>query len=53
MNDNIYGEKIPEDWKSSTTIPIIPEDWKSSTTITIYKGKGNAMECGKYRGVIY
>jgi len=22
MNDNIYGEKIPEDWKSSTAIPI-------------------------------
>jgi len=38
MNDNIYGEKVPEDCKSSTTIPI-------------YKGKGDAMECGKYRGV--
>jgi len=36
MNDKMYGEKIPEDWKSSTTIPI-------------YKGKGKAMECGKYR----
>jgi len=34
----IYGEKIPEDWKSSTTKPI-------------YKGKGDAMECGKYRWV--
>jgi len=27
------------------------EDWKGSTTIPIYKGKGDAMECGKYRGV--
>jgi len=38
MNDNIYGEKIPEDWKCSSTIPI-------------YKGKGDAMVCGKYSGV--
>jgi len=37
MNDHIYGEKIPEDWKSSTTIPY-------------YKGKSDAMECGKYKG---
>jgi len=34
----MYGESIPEDWKSSTTIPI-------------YKGKGDAMDCGKYRRV--
>jgi len=38
MNDKIYGDKIPEDGKSSTTIPI-------------YKGNGEAIECGKYRGV--
>ena len=38
MNEKLYGEKIPEDWQNSTTIPI-------------YKGKGDAMECGKYRGV--
>jgi len=34
----MYVEKIPEEWKSSTSIPI-------------YKGKCNAMEYGKYRGV--
>jgi len=26
-------------------------NWKSSTTTTIYKGKGDAMECSKYRGL--
>jgi len=36
MNDKMYGEKIPEDWKSNTTIPI-------------YKGMGDVMEYGKYR----
>jgi len=36
--NKIYGVKIHE-------------DWKSSTTISIYNGKGDAMECGKYRGV--
>jgi hypothetical protein len=29
----------------------IPESWKNSLTIPIYKGKGDALECGKYRGV--
>ncbi len=27
----------------------IPEDWKNSMTVPIYKGKGDALECGKYR----
>ena len=27
----------------------IPEDWKSS--VCIYKGKGDPMECGSYRGI--
>ncbi len=25
----------------------IPEEWKNSITVPIYKGKGNALECGK------
>ncbi len=29
----------------------IPEDWKNSITVPIYKEKGDALECGKYRGV--
>ncbi len=29
----------------------IPEDWKNCITIPIYKGKGDTLECGKYRGV--
>jgi len=29
----------------------IPEDWKSSVVIPIYNGKGDAMECGSYRGI--
>jgi len=29
----------------------IPEDWKSSVELPIYKGKGNPMECGSYRGI--
>ncbi len=28
-----------------------PEDWKKSITVPIYKGKGDALECGKYRGI--
>ena len=29
----------------------IPEDWKSSVLLPIYKGKGDSMECGSYRGI--
>jgi len=28
----------------------IPEDWKSSVVLPIYKGKGDPMEYGSYRG---
>ena len=29
----------------------IPEDWKHSTLIRIFKGKGNILHCGDYRGM--
>jgi len=29
----------------------IPEDWKSCMVLPIYKGKGDPMECGSYRGI--
>ena len=29
----------------------IPEDWKRSTLITLYKGKGDSLSCGSYRGI--
>src|SRR6478609_6838136 len=30
----------------------IPEDWSTSFwMVSIYKGKGDALECGSYRGV--
>jgi len=28
----------------------IPEDWKSSMALPVYKGKGDLVECGSYRG---
>ena len=29
----------------------IPENWKSSVVLPIYKGKGDPMKCGSYRGI--
>ena len=26
-------------------------DWKKSWIISVYKGKGDALECGSYRGI--
>ena len=30
---------------------MLEEDWKSSVFLPIYKGKGDPMECGSYRGI--
>ena len=30
---------------------FIPEDWQRSVVVNIYKGKGDAMERGNYRGI--
>lgn len=38
MNKKLDGDGVPEDWRCSATIPI-------------YKSKGDALECSKYRGV--
>jgi len=29
----------------------IPEDWRKSWMVNVYKGKGDALECGSYRGI--
>ena len=36
--------EIPEDCK-------IPEDWSRSWMVNVYKGKGDALACGSYRGI--
>ena len=30
---------------------VCPEKWKSSTTLPFFKGKGDPLDCSKYRGV--
>src|SRR5260221_14364496 len=29
----------------------IPVDWRKSWMVNVYKGKGDALECGSYRGI--
>ena len=29
----------------------IPQDWCKSWMVNVYKGKGDALECGSYRGI--
>ena len=29
----------------------IPEDWSRSWMVNVYKGKGDALACGSYRGI--
>ena len=37
-NGILHGEKMQQDWMNSLLVPL-------------YKSKGNARECGSYRGV--
>ena len=52
----IAGEEVSVSWLTDLCNCIVkeghvPEDWKSSVSIPIYKGKGDPMDCGSYRGV--
>ena len=29
----------------------MPEEWETSVVVPIFKGKGDVMDCRKYRGV--
>ena len=29
----------------------IPADWRKSWLVNVYKGKGDALACGSYRGI--
>ena len=29
----------------------MPEEWKKSVVVAIFKGKGDVMDCGAYRGI--
>lgn len=29
----------------------IPDDWRKSWMVNVYKGKGDALDCGSYRGI--
>ena len=29
----------------------VPGDWECSWIVNVYKGKGDALECGSYRGI--
>ena len=29
----------------------MPDEWKTNAIVPIFKGKGDAMSCGSYRGV--
>jgi len=29
----------------------IPSDWRKSWLVCVYKGKGDALDCGSYRGI--
>ena len=46
------GQKTTIIWVSNGIVKgSIPQDWKPSVVLPIYKGKGDPMECGSYRGI--
>ena len=40
-------ELLNKVWKEEE----IPDDWKHSTLVPIFKGEGNILNCGDYRGI--
>jgi hypothetical protein len=42
---------MTELFKTVVTDGKIPDDWKKSWMTAVYKGKGDAIECGSYRGI--
>ena len=50
------ADELGVDWLTDLCNAIIgerkiPEDWQQSITVPIYKGKGDPLECGSYRGI--
>ena len=47
--------KQPVTWASPWSVTIrngkVPSDWEQSFIVCLYKGKGNALERGNYRGL--
>jgi len=49
------GEASPE-WLADVCNTVvkddgIPEDWSKSWLASVYKGKGDALECGSHQGI--
>ena len=44
-------EQITKVFQQILDTEICPEEWKDSTTLPFYKGKGDPLQCGKYRGI--
>jgi len=49
-------EGLSEEWLTDLCNCIIdegqmPQDWKNSILVPLYKGKGDPLECGSYRGI--
>ena len=42
-----FTKVLADVWKKET----IPDEWKRSLTVTIYKGKGDPLQCNSYRGI--
>ena len=47
----IGTEEVAKVFRNIQEREEMPEEWADSFTIPIYKGKGDALSCGKYRGV--
>ena len=52
----LLGKSVSIDWLTDLCNNIIeegviPDDWKSSVLVPLYKGKGDPLDCGSYRGI--
>ena len=48
---DVGAEILLEVFKNAVRSDAPPEKWTRSITVPLYKGKGDVLDCGKYRGL--
>ena len=49
--EKVGVDQVTEALRKIASEGRIPTSWKESTTIALYKGKGDALDCSKHRGL--
>ena len=51
MNETMASGKFGDGVAKMISERVTPEEWKTRLVVLTFKGKGDVMDCGAYRGV--